>query len=37
MLSIISLIKIRKTMAKKSYATNYGNHYSTVNNIIDLF
>ena len=35
-LNIISLAKTREVMARKSGATNYGNHHSTVNNILDI-
>ena len=35
-LNIISLAKTREVMARKSSVTNHGNHYSAVNNTIDI-
>lgn len=35
-LNILSLAKIRKIMAQKSDATNQGNYYSMINNIVDV-
>lgn len=35
-LNIISFTKTRKIIAKKVYTTNYSNHYSAINNIIDI-
>ena len=35
-MNIISLAKTREVMAKKSGATNHGNHYSAINNTIDV-
>lgn len=35
-LNIISLTKTRKVISRKNNTTNYNNHYSAVNNIIDI-
>ena len=35
-LNIISLAKTREVMARKSGATNHGNHYSAINNTVDV-